>query len=248
MPLPARGLEQHYDLNADEYFQHHDVDNKGRIARELLNQGALLTGGKGRVLDVGVGRGELLRIAKEEGWQAVGIEPSPSFAEYARKHSGAEVLCEPVEESNLPSEGFDVVILSAVLEHLYQPDETVKRLAQALRPGGALFVDVPNEAGLYFKMGNFYEKACRRDWTVNLAPTFSPFHVFGFNPSALRALLSKHNLKVAKWHVYPGRSVLPNTGGIVSAVERLAAHTVTAVSRIGSLGTYIEAWAIKNEV
>ena len=246
MPVPVRGLEQHYDVNADEYFQHHDLDGKGQIARGFLAEGARLTGGKGRVLDVGVGRGELLRIAQTEGWTAVGVEPSASFAEYARKHSGAEVVCEPIENCSLAAGTFDVVILSAVLEHLYAPDETISRLAHALRPGGALFVDVPNESGLYFKMGNLYEKVRGRKWTVNLAPTFSPFHVFGFNPRALRTLLKKHGLSIVKWHVYPGRSVLPHTRGIVSAAERLAAHTVTAVSRIGTMGTYIEAWAVKD--
>ena len=246
MPIPVRGLEQHYELDADEYFQHHNLDGKGQIALGLLAEGARLTGGKGRVLDVGVGRGELLRIAQTEGWTAVGVEPSSSFAQYARKHSGAEVICEPIEKCSFAPGTFDVVILSAVLEHLYAPNEIVSKLAQALRPGGALFVDVPNESGLYFKMGNLYERARGRRWTVNLAPTFSPFHVFGFNPLALRKLLKKHGLSIVKSHVYPGRSVLPDRGGIVSAAERLAAHAVTAVSRIGTLGTYIEAWAVKD--
>jgi SAM-dependent methyltransferase len=246
MPFPVRGLEQHYDLNADEYFQHHDLDGKGQIAHGMLAEAASLTGGKGRVLDVGVGRGELLRIAQAEGWTAVGVEPSPSFAEYARRHAGADVICEPIENCSFAPGSFDVVILAAVLEHLYAPNETIRTLAQALRPGGALFVDVPNERGLYFKMGNLYEKLRGRQWTVNLAPTFSPFHVFGFNPRALRMLLKKHGLSIVKSHVYPGRSVLPHTGGIVSAAERLASHTVTAVSRIGTMGTYIEAWAVKD--
>lgn len=246
MPIPVRGLEQHYELDADEYFQHHDLDGKGQIARGLLAEAARLTGGKGRVLDVGVGRGELLRIARAEGWTAVGVEPSASFAEYARQHSGAEVICEPIENCVFPSGAFDVVILSAVLEHLYAPNDTISKLSHALRPGGALFVDVPNESGLYFKMGNLYEKLRGRKWTVNLAPTFSPFHVFGFNLRALRMLLKKHNLSIVNFHVYPGRSVLPHTGGIASAAETLAAHTVTTVSRIGTMGTYIEAWAVKD--
>ena len=246
MPVPVDGVAQHYHVEADDYFRQHDINEKGQSGHALLERATHLTGGKGRLLDVGVGRGELLRVALSQGWTAIGVEPSPSFAEYARLYSGAEIECRPVEECVFPSGSFDVVILAAVLEHLYHPDETLGAIAHALRPGGALFLDVPNERGLYFRVGNLYEQLRGRNWTVNLAPTFPPFHVFGFNPKALRTLLHKHNFRVTDWHVYPGRSVVPDSGGLASAVERLAAHAVTAVSKIGSMGTYIEAWAIKN--
>jgi 2-polyprenyl-3-methyl-5-hydroxy-6-metoxy-1,4-benzoquinol methylase len=246
MPIPIKGLAQHYELDANEYFQHHDIDLKGEFAESMLSKAEQLVGKRGRILDVGCGRGELLKIAREQGWDAVGIEPSSTFAEFARKYSGAKVLNQPVESCDLEPQSFDVVILSAVLEHLYRPNETLQALARALRPGGALFVDVPNERGLYFRMGNLYQKLRGRDWTVNLAPTFEPFHVFGFNPKALRKLLQKHGLTVAEWRVYPGRSVLPHTTGVGSAFEVLAAKLVTAASRINGLGTYIETWAIRN--
>jgi SAM-dependent methyltransferase len=246
MPVPVGGLEQHYGVEADDYFQHHDLDAKGQIAHGMLTRAAQLTGGKGRLLDIGVGRGELLRMARAEGWNVVGVEPSSSFAEYAAQHSGAEIRCAPVEECSFPDASFDVVILAAVLEHLYNPDDTIKAIARILRPGGALFLDVPNERGLYFRIGNLYQKLRGRDWTINLAPTFSPFHVFGFNPVALRALLTKHGFRVADWHIYGGRSVVPRRVGLAGALEQWAAHAVTAISNISGMGTYIETWAIKN--
>ena len=64
-----------------------------------------------------------------------------------------------------------------------------------MRPGGFVMLDVPNEKGLFFKAGNLYQKARGRRWCVNLAPTFSPFHVFGFSPRSLRKLLAKHGLE-----------------------------------------------------
>src|SRR5215208_4427737 len=38
-----------------------------------------------------------------------------------------------------------------------------------------------------------------RDWCVNLAPTFEPFHVFGFRPKSLKKLLVKHGLVPKFW-------------------------------------------------
>ena len=245
MPIPIHGIEEHYAIAPEKYFEHHDIEEKGLAAHSLLQAAKELTGGTGRLLDIGSGRGEVLKAARELGWQAVGLEPSPRFAEYAAKHSGAEVRREALEQSHFAASSFDVVILGAVLEHLYNPDQTIKEISRVLRPGGALFVDVPNEKGLYFFVGNVYQRARGRDWVVNLAPTFPPFHVFGFSPRSLRALLAKHGLKPERWQVYPGQAMVPARGGLIGLFEQQAAHAITALSSIGSLGTYIETWAIK---
>lgn len=246
MPIPTGGLDQHYDVDADDYFQHHDCGTKTTDAQALLAEAELLCGRKGRLLDIGSGRGEMLRAAVGEGWEATGIEPSPKFAKYAAEYSGATVTQKPVEECRFESESFDVVVLGAVLEHLYRPDDTIREIARVLRKGGALFVDVPNEAGLYFRVGNFYQLIRGRNWVVNLAPTFPPFHLFGFSPRSLRALLAKHNLKPARWRVYGGRAMVPSKAGVVAKVEQTGANLITALSEFGSLGTYIETWAIRS--
>ena len=245
MPVPVGGVGQHYSMEADAYFHNHEGGKRLQGARDLMRHAARLTGGPGRVLDVGSGRGEVLVAAREQGWQAVGIEPSPSFAEYAARASGAEIRGEPLERCRFGDGEFVAVILAAVLEHLYNPDETVREIVRVLRPGGALFVDVPNEAGLYFRLGNLYQRLRGRDWSVNLAPTFEPFHVFGFNQRALRLLLAKHGLRVAVFRVYGGENMLPDRPGLMGSLERAAARLVTAASDMGDLGTYIEAWAVK---
>jgi SAM-dependent methyltransferase len=245
MPVPAGGLGQHYGVDANEYFEHHQIDEKDTAAATLLGQAEELVGAGGKLLDIGAGRGELLRAARAAGWDVTGIEPSETFAEFAAARSGAVIFSEPLEQCDLPSGSFDCVILSAVLEHLYNPNETIKEIARILRPGGAVFVDVPNEQGLYFIIGNLYQKLRARDWVVNLSPTFNPFHVFGFSPRSLRALLSKHGLTPYFWKVYPGRAMVPSRSGLIGVVEKFGAHAVTSISRIGSLGTYIETWAVK---
>jgi SAM-dependent methyltransferase len=245
MPLPARGVGELYALDPESYFQNHDAEEKLAAARQLMRYAERLTGGRGRLLDVGSGRGDVLMAAREREWEATGIDLSPSFADYAEGRSGARVRREPIEHCGFADGSFDAVILAAVLEHLYDPDETVSEIARVLRPGGAFFVDVPNEAGLYFRLGNIYQKLRGRDWVVNVAPTFEPFHVFGFSPRSLRALLAKHGLMVREWRVYGGRSMVPGRGGVAGIVEHLAARAITAASNVGNLGTYIETWAVK---
>ena len=243
MPIPINGLDQHYAVAPDNYFEHHETESKATSAAGLLKQAEALVGGTGTLLDIGAGRGELLQAGVEQGWKVVGIEPSTTFAEHVTR-SGIEVRQDPVEQCSFPSSSFDVVILAAVLEHLYNPNETVQEIARILRPGGALFLDVPNEQGLYFRLGNLYQKLRGRDWVVNLAPTFSPFHVFGFGPKSLQRLLSKHGFTPIHWHVYGGTSFVP-AHGLLGLLEQQAAKAVTGISKMSDMGTYIETWAIK---
>ncbi|HMU32518.1 MAG TPA: class I SAM-dependent methyltransferase [Pyrinomonadaceae bacterium] len=246
MPFPENGLGQHYDLDADDYFQHHDKDEKIENARSLVQKAEELLGRRGKILDVGVGRGEILLVAKERGWDVSGVEPSETFADYAEKHTGARIWRQPVEDAELPDGEFDVIILGAVLEHLYDPDKVIENIARALKVGGLLYLDVPNERGLYFRIGNVYQKLRGRKWTVNLAPTFTPFHVIGFSPKSLRLLLSKYSLSPAAWTVYAGTSLVPSGRGIIGFVESVASKLVTALSSVGENGTYIETWARKS--
>ncbi|MEQ1762397.1 MAG: class I SAM-dependent methyltransferase [Pyrinomonadaceae bacterium] len=245
MPMPRGGLSQHYDLDADDYFSNHDKDVRLGGARNIVVEAERLLGRKGKLLDVGVGRGEVLFAAQEQGWDVSGIEPSTTFADYAEGHSGAKIWRKPIEECDLPEGEYDVVILAAVLEHLYQPDTVIEKLARSMTKGGLLFVDVPNERGLYFRAGNAYQKIRGRDWCVNLAPTFSPFHVFGFGPRSLRKLLKKHGLEPKVWTVYGGTSLVPSNSGIVGTIEGLAAGMITRISDLWEMGTYIETWAEK---
>jgi 2-polyprenyl-3-methyl-5-hydroxy-6-metoxy-1,4-benzoquinol methylase len=245
MPLPVGGLSQHYDVEADDYFAAHDKQKKLESAAKLIAQAEEILGRTGRLLDVGVGRGEILIAAKDLGWVIEGVEPSEMFAEYAEKRIGAKVWRKPIEECDLPECEYDVVILSAVLEHLYNPDEVIKNISRALKSGGLLYLDVPNEKGLFFKVGNLYQKIRRRDWCVNLAPTFSPFHIFGFSPKPLRALLKKYGFEPKVWTVYGGTSLVSSKGGVTGLIESYASQLVTAISNLGEMGTYIETWAVK---
>lgn len=245
MPIPRPGSTAHYDLPADDYFQNHDLTEKENAAKHRLAEAESLLGGKGRLLDIGTGRGELLRVAITQGWEALGVEPSPRFAEYAAKYSGAEIKAAKLEDCNFAAASFDVVILAAVLEHLYNPAEVLTEIARILKPGGVLFLDVPNETGLYFRLGNLYQRLSGRNWVVNLAPTFSPYHVFGFSPKSLRAILAKHGLTPVKWTVYAGTSMVPAGRGLRERMERAAAALVTKASEWGEMGTYIETWARK---
>ena len=245
MPVPRGGLDQHYSVDADDYFSGHDKEVKLVNGLDLIDRAEKLLGRKGRLLDIGVGRGETLVAAKQRGWDVEGVEPSEQFADYAEEHADSKIWRGPIEDADIPEESYDVVVLAAVLEHLYNPDEVIRKIASVLKKGGLLYVDVPNENGLYFKVGNMYQKLRGRDWCVNLAPTFSPYHLFGFGVRSLHRLLAKHHLRPAKWEVVGGTSMVSSRAGIAGKIESAASVVVTKISNFGEMGTYIETWAVK---
>jgi SAM-dependent methyltransferase len=245
MPVPVGGLEQHYSVDADEYFEYHKSDVRAAGATVLLEEAEEILGRKGKMLDVGTGRGEIVLCAKQRGWEVAGVEPSEGFAAYTEKVTGIKIHCQTVENCGFADEEFDLVMLSAVLEHLYNPDEVVAEISRITKRGGLFYFDVPNEKGLLFKVGNLYQKVRRTGWSVNLSPTFTPFHIFGFSPKSVKMLLAKHDFGIKKMGVYGGISLVPAGGGIRAKIESQAAKAVTAVSNYGNLGTYIMGWAIK---
>lgn len=100
--------------------------------------------GRGRLLDVGCGNGGFLERARAMGWEAVGIEPDP----------GAVALCHArgsrVEQGTLhgcPQDwqgSFDVLTLRHCLEHVADPLADLRRARALLRPGGLLWLALPN--------------------------------------------------------------------------------------------------------
>ena len=99
---------------------------------------------RGRLLDVGCNMGMLLRLAREGGWEAVGIEPSPALAGLAEKWGAKVYNCFLAEIPEEEHGSFDVVALSDVFEHIAQPLTFLKEASRLLKPPGVLYVKVPN--------------------------------------------------------------------------------------------------------
>jgi 2-polyprenyl-3-methyl-5-hydroxy-6-metoxy-1,4-benzoquinol methylase len=106
---------------------------------------SLLAPGRRRLLDIGSGPGFLLKTAKEQGWQVLGIEPSRQAAGHARG-LGLEIVEDFFNAETAPRLGrFDVVHLNNVLEHVPNPIEILTLARGLLRDDGVLCVNVPND-------------------------------------------------------------------------------------------------------
>ena len=60
-----------------------------------------------------------------------------------------------------------------------------------------------------------------------------------------KLLLAKYGLRPKRWQIYAGESRVPSRPGIIGLAEKAAAQGITTLSKFGNLGTYIEAWAVR---
>jgi 2-polyprenyl-3-methyl-5-hydroxy-6-metoxy-1,4-benzoquinol methylase len=98
-----------------------------------------------RILDVGCGAGHLGEQLRQYGVrEVVGITYSAREAELAAQRLTA-TYCADLNSYDFSTIGkFDCVILSHVLEHLYDPGAALSRLKVALKPESVVVVALPN--------------------------------------------------------------------------------------------------------
>lgn len=156
----------------------------------------------GRLLEIGCGTGAFLKLASEAGYQVMGIEPRSDYAVYARDKFGVDVIQglvgDPRQSIELPTRGFDIVVMLAVIEHVLDVRKVVQEVQKCLRPGGIFYLMTPDGSSLSARM---------------LGPRWKQYHVCWhhqfFNQHTLRRLLTGQGFRVLEtWGVYRGRSIL----------------------------------------
>lgn len=143
---------------------------------------------QGVLLDIGCAEGTFLNTFRDrfQNWKVHGIEPSEDFSQFARKHYGlAEILTGNFEQlpNHFPPESFDVITASHVLEHLLVPNTLFDVARGLLRPGGLLFIDVPDVEGASRGVNNFHIGHVYH-FTENVLENF--FCKYGFERVACR--------------------------------------------------------------
>jgi SAM-dependent methyltransferase len=128
------------ELTADDEIRNRIYDNAGNPP--LLDLAPRIPG---RALDCGCGSGANARLLRARGWEVTGITLSPGERELAAPHC-TRVLLADLEEV-LPDEvgaGYDLVVLSHVLEHLRRPERLLGAIERLLQPNGVVLVALPN--------------------------------------------------------------------------------------------------------
>ena len=142
---------------------------------------------RGRLLELGASYGHSLALARDRGWDVVGVELSPTASAHARSHFGLTVFNCDLADAPLADGRFDAVIGWHVLEHVRNPKDQLLRLAALLKPGGMLGLRVPNIESFGARVAG--------QWWPWMCP---PAHLWFFSSATLPRLLRSCGFEVTE--------------------------------------------------
>lgn len=173
-----------------------------------------------KVLDIGCGSGDFLAAIAPGVRRAVGLDRSPVAVALARAR-GLEAVEGDLSDRVAGFEGaFDVVCAFHVLEHLPEPVPFLGLLRRCLRPGGSLFLSVPNRM---------------RSGRASLEPLdCPPHHLTRWSPSSLERFAGCGGLRVAELATEPVDVSIPR--------DRLRQRILSATGGIPFAGGFLGVW------
>ena len=136
-----------------------------------------------KVLDVGAGTGDFLKVCKMNSWEIFGSEPDSGARNIAAK-KGVNL---EKDLSKFQNQQFDVITLWHVLEHVENLQEYITTLKSLLTENGRLIIAVPN-----FKS---YDAIMYKEFW---AAFDVPRHLWHFSKTSISKLFSYENMKVEK--------------------------------------------------
>lgn len=153
--LPPELYTEDYFLRACEGYEEFTETQGQRLSRRLGAAFAVAGVQPGmKVLDVGCGRGEILRHCARLGADAYGIDYAPVAIEMSARLAAAEreggqappgrigVSQADAKRLPFPTAYFDRALMFDVVEHLFpwELDQSLAEISRVLKPGGAFIV------------------------------------------------------------------------------------------------------------
>lgn len=141
----------------------------------------------GNFVDIGFGEGGMLSVAEKNGWKCFGTELSPHSLEYGESR-GWTVSKDAFSDDRFPKNGFDVVTMVELIEHVPNPDFFLETAYKLLRPNGLLFLTTPNPQSVN-------QRFLGTEWSV-ISP---PEHITLWSTRGLKQALERNNFTVQKF-------------------------------------------------
>ena len=163
-----------------EALQVRDYETTKRFLSEHFPQ-------KGKLVEVGSGLGYLLNFFKQDGWDVVGLEPNAGMCKYAELELGLTVIPKILEKAGFADNSADAVLMMHVIEHVPEPDATLKEVYRILKPGGIMVLETPRYDTLAFKLLGKRERSLSCDG-----------HIYFFTSETLAKMVNKAGFTIMR--------------------------------------------------
>lgn len=126
---------KHYSEVNDPLYLEEEAARIKTFSRHLKNMAEFK---KGKLLDVGAYTGLFVYLARKQGWQAQGLEPSNWAVTEGEKKYKVKLTQGILHLGQFPAQSFDMVTMWDVVEHFTDPKTALKTCYGFLKPGGWL--------------------------------------------------------------------------------------------------------------
>jgi len=246
MPFPDNVQIQGNFGDAECYFPV-ALDEKLGLYEGIIRGIEKYTKGRGRLLDVGCGRGELVYTAKKMGWEAIGTDISEAFIRYAKERFHIDARAGNLEEMGFPVESFDAVSLVSVLQCSHYPKFLLWEINKIMKKGGVLFVETTNYDGLLYILGDLFYRIMGQNRTTRLSPLSPGYEVYGFSSHSLKEILLRTGFEILD--IKTSGSIAGGKGfkakDMKTAALYLLRYGVLALGIAMRMGQVLNAWAKK---
>lgn len=178
------------------YQKHHTERRRGGFAVLEKERGGLfakLIGKNKKILDLGCRDGVITKYFSS-GNDVLGVDVDSEIIKKAHSDLGIDVISLDIQQDWPFEEGvFDVIVAGEVLEHVFLPEEVIKKIVMVLKPDGVFIGSVPNAFSLKNRLRYLLGKK-------KGTPLGDPMHINQFSLVELRSVLEKHFSKV---EIYP---------------------------------------------
>ena len=218
MPIPGN-ISDHYETPPESYWKDSYFTVDSSYFSYQIQKIKEIRPDTYTVLDIGAGIGKAMVSMSNAGFDTWGIEPSEAFCKMAFERMDIprdRLLRQSVEEAEFPKEKFDFISFGAVLEHLYHPSESIKKVLRWLKPGGIVYGEIPSSKYLMTHLQNTYYKFKGMDYVANLSPMHVPFHLYEFSSDSFSQLGKRLSFEVAETNHFVG----PIYGGIPKSIQK----------------------------
>ena len=144
---------------------------------------------RGKILDVGCGDAKFLWALDPRSWERSGVDFSRATVDLVRSHIAAlHLVAGDIFSGEFSPGSFNVITFWHSLEHLPSPEKVLERAAALLRPGGWIFVSLPN-------LDSLQARRFRQRW---YGFDDVPRHLFHFSTRSLDRLLVESGFEIRR--------------------------------------------------
>jgi len=150
-----------------------------------LKKANIYVQGKERLLDIGCGNGQFLKIAKEDGFKYVyGVEPGIDAVRKADPSIRPYLVNDVFHDGLFDKDYFDVVCSFHTLDHIVNPNKFLTDTHKILKASGIMLLVTHNAKSLLTRIAG------------GSAPMFHIEHIYLFDKFTIKEILNKNGFDV----------------------------------------------------